>query len=52
MNGLHSVAVEIYQEDLKTYRNNGRSYHGLLDTYRALKDTDKVGTTKKRFNDS
>lgn len=41
-NGQHRVAIELYEEDLKNYPNNGWAHHGLKQAYTLLNDTENV----------
>jgi len=46
MNGQNRIAIELYEEDLKTFPNNGWAHHGLKQAYTALNNSENV----KRIN--
>ena len=46
-NGQHRVAIELYEEDLKHFPNNGWAHHGLKQAYRNLNDAVNVSKMKR-----
>ncbi len=48
--GKFQEAIPIYDEDLKTYRENGWALRGLLNAYENLGDKKKYDETKIRFD--
>ena len=42
MNGQNRAAIELYQEDLKNFPDNGWAHHGLKQAYQALNDSENV----------
>ena len=47
--GRYQEAVEVYDKDLKIYRENGWALIGLMNAYRKLGDEIKYDETKRRF---
>jgi tetratricopeptide (TPR) repeat protein len=45
-------AIKVYDEDLKTYRENGWALIGLMNAYEKLGDKKKFDETKIRFDES
>lgn len=47
--GKSKEAIKIYEEDLKTFRENGWALKGLMNAYEKLGDKKKYNETKSRF---
>jgi tetratricopeptide (TPR) repeat protein len=47
--GKFQEAIKVYDEDLKTYRENGWALIGLMNAYEKLGDKKKYDETKLRF---
>ena len=47
--GKSREAIKIYEEDLKTFRENGWALKGLMNAYEKLGDKKKYNETKSRF---
>ena len=52
MNGENSLALEIYQEDLKKFPKNGWAYFGMKQAYALLDDKENIEKTDKLFNEA
>lgn len=52
MNGQHRVAIELYEEDLKNFPNNGWAHHGLKQAYEALNDYENALRMKNLIDES
>lgn len=50
--GKYNDAVKIYEEDLKTFRNNGWALKGLMNAYEKLGDKKRYEEAKTRFNEA
>ncbi len=50
--GKFAESIKVYEEDLKTYRENGWALIGLMTAYEKLGDTKKYNETKTRFNEA
>lgn len=50
--GKYSDALKVYEQDLKTYRENGWALRGLINAYEKLNDRKKFNETKKRFEEA
>ena len=48
--GKFKEAEKVYQEDLKTFRDNGWALKGLMNAYEKLGDQKKFNLTKTRFD--
>jgi tetratricopeptide (TPR) repeat protein len=48
--GNFQEAIKVYDEDLKTYRENGWALSGLMNAYKKLDDKKKFDETKIRFD--
>ena len=48
--GKFQEAIIIYEEDLKTYRENGWALAGLMNAYQKLGDNNKYDEAKNRFD--
>lgn len=47
--GKSQEAIKVYDDDLKTYRENGWALIGLMNAYKKLGDKKKYDETKRRF---
>ncbi len=50
--GKFQDAIKVYDEDLKTYRENGWALKGLMNAYHQLGDKKKYEETKTRFDEA
>lgn len=50
--GKYQEAIKVYDEDLKTYRENGWALTGLMHCYQKLGDKEKYDETKIRFDEA
>ena len=50
--GKYQEAIKVYDEDLKTYRENGWALTGLMHCYEKLGDKEKYDETKIRFEEA
>ena len=48
--GKFQEAIKVYNEDLKTYRENGWALKGLMNSYEKLGDKNNFNETKIRFD--
>ncbi len=47
--GKSQEAIKVYDDDLKTYRENGWALIGLMNAYKKIGDKKKYDETKRRF---
>jgi len=50
--GLYQEAIEVYNEDLKSFPENGWALIGLVNAFEKLGEKDKVNEFKNRFEDA
>ena len=50
--GSYQEATEVYNEDLKSFPENGWALIGLMNAFEKLGDKDKVIEMKNRFEDA
>lgn len=50
--GKFQDAIKVYEEDLKTYRENGWALKGLMNAYEKLGDQKKFDVSKIRFDNA
>ena len=50
--GKYNEAVEVYNNDLKTFRENGWALRGLMKAYEKLGNKRQYEITQKRFNEA
>lgn len=50
--GKFQEAIKLYEEDLKTYRENGWALKGLMNAYEKLDNRKKYNETKIRFDNA
>jgi tetratricopeptide (TPR) repeat protein len=50
--GRYRDAVKVYEEDLKTYRENGWALKGLMNAYAKLNDKPNLERSRRRFEEA
>ncbi|HSD09080.1 hypothetical protein [Flavobacterium sp.] len=50
--GKYNDAIKIYEEDLKTFPNNGWALKGLMNAHEKLNDQKRYEEVKTRFNEA
>ena len=50
--GKYDEAIELYQDDLKVFRNNGWALRGLMNAYEKKGERKNFESAKKRFNEA
>jgi tetratricopeptide (TPR) repeat protein len=50
--GKYDEAIKVYEQDLKTYRNNGWALRGLMNAYEKKGDSEKFRQVQQQFNEA